>query len=656
MKLKSPNLKTSLTLVVALLSLLTFVVVGGSWYVQQRSEDTIDQFAVIGVQANSDVKNAYIYALLAVSQVDDAIKIDNEKQRLWELGQVDTLLQRSRERMGAFMGADNLTGGEGESLKHILDTTFKEYWDQAGQLRDFAAVQDVRGYEALKRGRARGAARGIDRAFNKFDEYLAGHSQATDASLSRQFERSRYASIGVLAAAVLLAILAYQILMRTVLQRLRIVSGHFSHIAAGDLSRSIQVLSRDEIGELFEGLRRMQHSLGNLMDAVRGGMQRISHSTGAIAAGNLDLSSRTDQQAAALQETAASMEQLASTVKQNADNAQQANRLASAASEVATRGGAVVDEVVDTMRDISSSSRQIADIVGVIDGIAFQTNILALNAAVEAARAGEQGKGFAVVAAEVRALAQRSAVAAKEIRELIDGSVARVGAGSELVERAGETMREIVESVTRVTDIMNEITAATVEQSAGIDQINLAIVQMDAVTQQNAQLVQVAAEAAAALQHEVEHVTQAVSVFRTASFAGVDAAGSTAALTEPHVGTGRPGTEPPAASPDRTQSTDRAAGRMASSAPSGAAPNAPLAPGRAPSRLSAPAAADAGRAAPGSAQSTATDDRARGSSAPASAAPPAAGSTTTSPSPSPQPDTRPAPRGHTSHEEEWEEF
>jgi methyl-accepting chemotaxis protein len=246
---------------------------------------------------------------------------------------------------------------------------------------------------------------------------------------------------------------------------------------------------------------------------VRSGTDTIATASNEIAAGNLDLSSRTEQQASSLEETAASIEELTGTVKQNADNARQANGLATSASEVAGKGGAVVAQVVDTMGSINESAKKIVDIIGVIDGIAFQTNILALNAAVEAARAGEQGRGFAVVAAEVRNLAQRSAGAAKEIKTLINDSVEKVDAGAKLVDQAGATMQEIVESVKRVTDIMGEITAATQEQTSGIDQINQAITQMDHVTQQNASLVEEAAAASESMQEQAANLAQVVSVF-----------------------------------------------------------------------------------------------------------------------------------------------
>ncbi|MGJ7612065.1 MULTISPECIES: methyl-accepting chemotaxis protein [unclassified Variovorax] len=285
-------------------------------------------------------------------------------------------------------------------------------------------------------------------------------------------------------------------------------------VAQGDLSADIRVDSRDEVGQLMQALKNMNTSLAKVVGEVRSGTETIATASGQIAAGNQDLSSRTEEQASSLEETAASMEELTSTVKQNADNARQANQLAVSASEVAVKGGSVVSQVVDTMGSINASSKKIVDIIGVIDGIAFQTNILALNAAVEAARAGEQGRGFAVVASEVRSLAQRSASAAKEIKTLIGDSVEKVEQGSKQVAEAGRTMDEIVGSVKRVTDIMGEITSASQEQTSGIEQINQAISQMDQVTQQNAALVEEASAAAQSLQEQAGSLVQAVSIFR----------------------------------------------------------------------------------------------------------------------------------------------
>jgi methyl-accepting chemotaxis protein len=284
-------------------------------------------------------------------------------------------------------------------------------------------------------------------------------------------------------------------------------------IGAGDLHVDVQLVRGDN-SSLLHAMHQMQQSLAATVGQIRHSTDTIANASGEIASGNLDLSTRTEEQASSLQQTAASMEQLTSTVKQNADNARQANQLAVSASEVAVRGGCVVGQVVDTMGSINASSKKIVDIIGVIDGIAFQTNILALNAAVEAARAGEQGRGFAVVASEVRSLAQRSASAAKEIKQLIDDSVDKVGAGSEQVAEAGRTMEEIVTSVRRVTDIMGEIMSASQEQTAGIEQINHAISLMDQATQQNAALVEQAAAAAGSLQGQAGTLVQAVSVFK----------------------------------------------------------------------------------------------------------------------------------------------
>jgi methyl-accepting chemotaxis protein len=285
-------------------------------------------------------------------------------------------------------------------------------------------------------------------------------------------------------------------------------------VAAGNLTSQVVVSTKDETGQLLQALKDMNDSLYKTVAQVRSSTDTIATASSQIASGNLDLSSRTEQQASSLEETASSMEELTSTVKQNADNARQANQLAVTASDVAVKGGNVVSQVVHTMGSINESARKIVDIISVIDGIAFQTNILALNAAVEAARAGEQGRGFAVVATEVRSLAQRSANAAKEIKTLIGDSVEKVGAGSKLVNQAGATMDEVVASVKRVTDIMSEITAASQEQSAGIEQVNQAIAQMDQVTQQNAALVEEAAAAAESMQEQAGHLAQVVGIFK----------------------------------------------------------------------------------------------------------------------------------------------
>ena len=357
----------------------------------------------------------------------------------------------------------------------------------------------------------------LDAKLTELSQQKAGAAKASKEAASALYEKSRAIMLALVLAGLGLSVGLGIWMTRTLTRQLggepSYAAEAASAIAGGDLSMVIDTRSGDTTSLLF-AMETMRKSLVDIVTEVRGGTDMIATASNQIASGNLDLSSRTEEQAGSLEETASSMEELTGTVKQNADNARQANSLAESASAVAVRGGAVVSDVVVTMAAINESSRKIVDIIGVIDGIAFQTNILALNAAVEAARAGEQGRGFAVVASEVRNLAQRSAAAAKEIKELINDSVDKVDAGGKLVDQAGTTMTEIVESITRVTDIMSEISSATREQTSGIEQINQAIAQMDQVTQQNAALVEEAAAAAGSLQEQAGQLATVVSVFK----------------------------------------------------------------------------------------------------------------------------------------------
>ncbi|MFT3814994.1 MAG: methyl-accepting chemotaxis protein [Acidovorax sp.] len=344
-----------------------------------------------------------------------------------------------------------------------------------------------------------------------FQAELANASEKAADEGNHAMRRDIGLAVGV---AVLIAVALGIGITRSIIRPLAQAVDAADRVAGGDLSHEVTSQARDETGHLLRTLERMQHSLVATVSAVRRNAESVATASAQIASGNNDLSARTEEQASALEQTAASMEELGSTVRQNADNARQANQLALSASTVAQQGGDVVAQVVDTMRGINDSSKKIADIISVIDGIAFQTNILALNAAVEAARAGEQGRGFAVVAGEVRSLAQRSAEAAKEIKGLITASVERVEQGTQLVDKAGETMTEVVSSIRRVTDIMGEISAASSEQSQGVAQVGEAVTQMDQATQQNAALVEESAAAADSLKGQAQELVQAVAVFK----------------------------------------------------------------------------------------------------------------------------------------------
>jgi methyl-accepting chemotaxis protein len=334
------------------------------------------------------------------------------------------------------------------------------------------------------------------------------------------YDTARTTLIGLGTLAIVLGVTFGIFITRSIVRPIQAAVAVADRVSSGDLGSQFTVTTRDETGQLMTALQKMNDNLLGIVTRVRAGTETIATASAEIAAGNLDLSRRTEQQAGSLEETASSMEELTSTVRQNADNARRANTMASEAASIAGQGGAVIAQVVGTMSEINASSRKIVDITSVIDSIAFQTNILALNAAVEAARAGEQGRGFAVVATEVRNLAHRSAAAAKEIKGLIDDSVQKVEAGTSLVDSAGATMTNIVQSISLVTGIMSEISHASDEQSAGIEQVNAAITEMDQATQQNAALVEQAAAAAGSMQEQAAHLANVVSVFKTDSRVG----------------------------------------------------------------------------------------------------------------------------------------
>ncbi|MBO1017541.1 Tar ligand binding domain-containing protein [Achromobacter sp. SD115] len=508
------KVRTCLVLVLLLFTGAMFISNGVAWMGLNSSNEKLERVNDAYSTQATQLNRSYILflrgrLLLATSLMD--LQQGKTEQANAQVKRAEGLMQDGVKALDAYRKAPRLEGSEAVNQK--LESAYRQF--DGVVKRQAAALSTMAVQDYLDLNDAGSAANTALR--EAVGEVLAHIDSSTD-ELVLQAETahgvSRTVTIVMLAISLALALGCWMFISRTVLRPLREAGDHFEKISGGDFTGRIDVRSTNEIGQLFGAIKRMQESLTRTVALVRRGVDEINVGSREISAGNTDLSSRTEQQAASLEETAASMEQLASTVKQNADNARQANQLAASASDVAERGGSAVSEVVSTMQGISASSRKISEIVSVIDGIAFQTNILALNAAVEAARAGEQGKGFAVVAGEVRSLAQRSAQAAKEIKGLIEDSVTKVGAGSQQVERAGATMQEIVASVKRVTDIMGEISAASEEQSSGIDQVNRAVSQMDEVTQQNAALVEEAAAAAGSLQEQAQRLAEAVAVFK----------------------------------------------------------------------------------------------------------------------------------------------
>src|SRR5450830_1007855 len=485
-----------------------------------------------------------ILGLSSLGTVNSSLKTVYEDRTiaLSQLGNMARFLLRSQLAITTANGAQGAQAGkiadEGEGLLRDAHTMWEGYMATAQTPREQLLARSLAQHfkqfeeEALKPAlaaiRAQNAEQTAQLVGTLQQRYTALRLNINDlidlqlevSKLEYQnsqagYQKMRIVSLLAIAAGLLLALSMGWWLVHAITRPLNAAVALAQNVAAGDLTQHVEIRSNDEVGKLLNALKHMSDSLLGIVSEVRGGTDTIATATAQIAAGNADLSVRTEQQAGSLEETAAAMEELTGTVKQNADNARQANQLAVSASTVAVKGGMVVSQVVETMGSISDSSKKIVDIIGVIDGIAFQTNILALNAAVEAARAGEQGRGFAVVATEVRNLAQRSAAAAKDIKTLIGDSVEKVDLGVKLVDHAGSTMDEVVSSIQRVGAIMSEITAASQEQTSSIEQINYAIAQMDTVTQQNAALVEEAAAAATSLQEQAGKLVHVVGVFQT---------------------------------------------------------------------------------------------------------------------------------------------
>jgi len=513
--MKSLTLKRKFSAFAALAVLTSLTVACGSYYVTASLHSAFDEYAhgmsAVGNEMQADMAHDAIrgdvYVALRAARVHDEGVLSAAQKQLAE--HVEQLKK-------ALAGQDTLKlQGQARDALAKVNGDIEPYFAIAKEIVTLGG-SDVEAAEAKLAE--------FGKRFSVLEKSLAAASESLEGaaaagmSKSGQAARNGNAILGVVAAvAVLFQLLLCYVLARSIVRQLGGEPAYAAEvvhrIAAGDLCFDVSVLTGNDASLLSE-MKRMQQQLRQIVVGIKQSSTTISSASSEIAAGNSDLSSRTEQQASSLEETASSMEELTGTVRQNADSARQANQLAAGASDVAVKGGEVVGQVVSTMSSINAASRKIADIISVIDGIAFQTNILALNAAVEAARAGEQGRGFAVVASEVRTLAQRSAAAAKEIKALITDSVNKVEDGTRLVDEAGKTMDEVVSSVKRVTDIMAEIAAASEEQSSGIEQVNQAIVQMDQVTQQNAALVEQAAGAAESMQSEAQDLTKAVAMFK----------------------------------------------------------------------------------------------------------------------------------------------
>jgi|TARA_R110000851_G_scaffold106833_3_gene226507 methyl-accepting chemotaxis protein-2 (aspartate sensor receptor) len=513
--LKNLSVKTGLTAVLGLFAALIILVAALGYQSSSLGASSIDELNRINVEQLNAVNRAQVNIadtqLFFLNHLD---ALNEGEQALAEvhLEKSGQLLQRAKERFAAFAAVPK--SEQGKPYAEALTAAFNQLVTR-GLEPQYEAL--VRNNESTFRA-AKGEGDQLNLAYMQANEafinYATARGQALLSGYSSTMNTAEYVGMGALLLVFISIILVRMGMMRVVIRPLQEAVHHFERIAKGDLSHKIEDRGRNEIGQLFGAMQHMQSGLYQTVSSVRDSSGSIHIGAREISGGNADLSSRTEQQAASLEETAASMEQLTATVKQNADNARQGSTLASDASATAARGGEAVGEVVITMHGIAESSKKISDIIGVIDSIAFQTNILALNASVEAARAGEQGRGFAVVATEVRNLASRSADAAKQIRALIETSAGQVEQGSNLVEGAGRRMEEIMASVKRVADIMDEISAASMEQSDGIEQVNQAVSQMDEVTQQNAALVQESATAAASLEEQAAQLESAVAIFK----------------------------------------------------------------------------------------------------------------------------------------------
>jgi len=507
------KLRTLFIIILSVLSTLVLTIALVNWNDAKIAEKNANEVNSIAVIQASNLRFAQIFSLRALIRVDGAAAHTDPVLRKRELDTAREFLQQADTHFNVF-ASEAAKSEFGRRMHAQIQQSYKRYQKALEQMIPLVEQNHTARLNELKYAEAVPATMAYVESTEEFGRESDRILAEVKASDERMQSRATALLVGFVLLLVVIAGGSMTFLNRHVLQPLAHANQIFDRIAAGDLTQRIMAKTQNEIGQLFHSLARMQEGLTSTVAQVRTGVDELQHSVHEIYSGNVEISSRTEQQASALQETAASMEELSGTLRQNTDNAEQADQLATNASRVAQQGGQAVEQVVDIMGDISSSSDKVAEIVSVIDGIAFQTNILALNAAVEAARAGDQGKGFAVVASEVRSLAQRSAQAAREIKDLIEGSLQTIRKGASEATQAGEVIQELVTSVEGVTTLMKEISLASREQAEGISQVNVAVSQMDTAVQQNAALVSQATTATACLQEQSDKLAQAVSVFK----------------------------------------------------------------------------------------------------------------------------------------------